>query len=154
MSYYSCTCWQGRVPAQGYIYLTVPPSNHPYISYPLSLGDSSCLLRLYVGYRDEGISYGQRTAIVFVLQICTKVIVRWTDVTDIQKKAGLLQETVKVSTMYEPKTSSSRLQHRSESWVFSMYNGECYDLISQLANLGMRKLISEDSYHQVLIFHF
>ena len=42
-------------------------------------------------------------------------------------------------------------QHRSESWVFSMYNGECYDLISQLANLGMRKLISEDSYHQVWI---
>ena len=109
MSYYSCTCWQGRVPAQGYIYLTVPPSNHPYISYPLSLGDSSCLLRLYVGYRDEGISYGQRTAIVFVLQICTKVIVRWTDVTDIQKKAGLLQETVKVSTRYAPKASSSRL---------------------------------------------
>ena len=27
-----------------------------------------------------------------------KVIVRWTDVTDIQKKPGLLQETVKVST--------------------------------------------------------
>ena len=23
VSYYSCTCWQGRVPAQGYIYLTV-----------------------------------------------------------------------------------------------------------------------------------
>ena len=41
--------------------------------------------------------------------------------------------------------------NRSESWVFSMYNGECYDLIRQLANLGMRKLISEDSYHQVLV---
>ena len=41
--------------------------------------------------------------------------------------------------------------YRSESWVFSMYNGECYDLIRQLANLGMRKLISEDSYHQVLV---
>ena len=49
---------------------------------------------------------------------------------------------------------TSWLQLRSESWVFSMYNGECYDLISQLANLGMRKLISEDSYHQVWIFHF
>ena len=34
-----------------------------------------------------------------------------------------------------------------------MYNGECYDLIRQLANLGMRKLISEDSYHQV-VSHF
>jgi len=101
VSYYSCTCWQGRVPAQGYIYLTV---TH---------------LAFYA----------------FMLGIETKVIVRWTDVTDIQKKDGLLQETVKVST-------------RSESWVFSMYNGECYDLIRQLANLGMRKLISEDSYHQ------
>ena len=28
------------------------------------------------------------------------MIVRWTDVTDIQKKPGLLQETVKVSTRY------------------------------------------------------
>ena len=85
-----------------------------------------------------------------------QVIVRWTDVTDIQKKPGLLQETVKVSTRYLSTTCESFLQQfslRSESWVFSMYNGECYDLIRQLANLGMRKLISEDSYHQV-ISHF
>ena len=38
-------------------------------------------------------------SMVFVSHLSiTKVIVRWTDVTDIQKKAGLLQETVKVST--------------------------------------------------------
>ena len=55
--------------------------------------------------------------------------------------------------LYLSNTCESFLQQfffRSESWVFSMYNGECYDLIRQLANLGMRKLISEDSYHQVV----
>ena len=35
---------------------------------------------------------------IYLNHILIKVIVRWTDVTDIQKKAGLLQETVKVST--------------------------------------------------------
>ena len=48
----------------------------------------------------------------------SQVMVRWTDVTDIEKKPGLLQETVKVAT-------------RTKSWDFSIYNGECYDLIRQ-----------------------
>lgn len=103
VSYYSSTCWQGRVPAQGYIYLTV---NH---------------LAFYA----------------FMLGSETKVMLRWTDVVDIEKRAGIIQETVKVST-------------RVESWLFSIYNSECYDLIRQLANLGMRKLISEEGYHQDL----
>jgi len=104
VSYYSCTCWQGRIPAQGWLYLTV---NH---------------LAFYA----------------FILGSETKILTRWTDVTDIEKSGGiLLQESLKVST-------------RQEQWVFSIFNKEGYDLIRQLANLGMRKLISEDSYHQDL----
>ena len=56
---------------------------------------------------------------------------------------------VKIGSKTPSTEISTIASHRSESWVFSMYNGECYDLIRQLANLGMRKLISEDSYHQV-----
>eukprot|EP00092_Neocalanus_flemingeri_P003122 GFUD01003339.1.p1 GENE.GFUD01003339.1~~GFUD01003339.1.p1 ORF type:complete len:1139 (+),score=353.99 GFUD01003339.1:87-3503(+) len=104
VSYYSCTCWQGRIPAQGWLYLTV---NH---------------LAFYS----------------FILGSETKILVRWTDVTDIEKCGGmLLQDSLKVST-------------RQEQWSFSIFNKEGYDLIRQLANLGMRKLISEDSYHQDL----
>ena len=103
VSYYSCTSWQGRIPAQGWLYLTV---NH---------------LAFYS----------------FILGSETKILVRWTDVTDIEKSGGVwLQDSLKVST-------------RQDQWVFSIFNKEGYDLIRQLANLGMRKLISEDSYHQV-----
>jgi len=104
VSYYSCTCWQGRLPVQGWLYLTV---NH---------------LAFYS----------------FILGSETKILLRWTDVTDIERSGGvLLQESLKVST-------------RQEAWAFSIFNKEGYDLIRQLANLGMRKLISEDSYHQDL----
>ena len=103
VSYYSCTSWQGKMPSQGWLYLTV---NH---------------LAFYS----------------FILGSETKILIRWTDVTDIEKCGGVwLHDSLKVST-------------RQEQWVFSMFNKEGYDLIKQLANLGMRKLISEDSYHQV-----
>jgi len=102
VSYYSCTSWQGKMPSQGWLYLTV---NH---------------LAFYS----------------FILGSETKILIRWTDVTDIEKCGGVwLHDSLKVST-------------RQEQWVFSMFNKEGYDLIKQLANLGMRKLISEDSYHQ------
>ena len=40
---------------------------------------------------------------------------------------------------------------REGEWLFTLYNKEGYELISQLANLAMRSLISDtDSYHQDL----
>ena len=64
-----------------------------------------------------------------------QVLVRWTDVTNIDRQPG---QGVVVST-------------REGTWTFTLYNKEGYDLISQLANLAMRKLISDtDSYHQDL----
>ena len=101
VSYYSCTNWQGRLPAQGWIYLTV---NH---------------LAFYS----------------FLLGVETKVLLRWTDVTNIDRQVG---HGVTVTT-------------REGEWVFTLYNKEGYELISQLANLAMRSLISDtDSYHQDL----
>ena len=101
VSYYSCTNWQGRLPAQGWIYLTV---NH---------------LAFYS----------------FLLGVETKVLLRWTDVTNIDRQVG---QGVTVTT-------------REGEWVFTLYNKEGYELISQLANLAMRSLISDtDSYHQDL----
>ena len=101
VSYYSCTNWQGKLPAQGWIYLTV---NH---------------LAFYS----------------FLLGVETKVLVRWTDVTNIERQVG----------------QGVRVTSREGEWVFTLYNKEGYDLISQLANLAMRSLISDtDSYHQDL----
>ena len=101
VSYYSCTNWQGRLPAQGWLYLTV---NH---------------LAFYS----------------FLLGVETKVLIRWTDVTKIDRQVGT---GVTVTT-------------REGQWLFTLYNKEGYDLISQLANLAMRSLISDtDSYHQDL----
>ena len=64
-----------------------------------------------------------------------QVLVRWTDVTNIDRQAG---QGITVAT-------------RDGSWFLSLYNKEGYELINQLANLAMRKLISDtDSYHQDL----
>ena len=105
VSYYSCTSWQGKIPSQGLLYLTL---NH---------------LAFYS----------------FMMGRETRILIRWTDVSDIEKCRGdWLYDRLKVST-------------RQEQWVFSMFNKEGYDLIKQLANMGMRKLISEDSYHQVYV---
>ena len=105
VSYYSCTSWQGKIPSQGWLYLTL---NH---------------LAFYS----------------FMMGRETKILIRWTELSDIEKCSGdWLYDRLKVST-------------KQEQWIFSMFNKEGYDLIKQLANMGMRKLISEDSYHQVYV---
>jgi len=101
VSYYSCTLWQGRIPLQGWLYLTV--NNLAF--YGVLLGTE------------------------------TKIIVRWTDITDIEKSSGILQSSVTIST-------------RNEKYFLSLYNKEGYELISQLANMGIRKLIYEQSYQK------
>ena len=60
---------------------------------------------------------------------------RWTDVTGLEREAG---QGVVVRT-------------RETSWQFTLFNKEGYELMSQLANLAMRKLISDtNSYQQDL----
>ena len=94
-------CVQGRLPAQGWLYLTV----------------------------------NQLAFYSFLLGVETKVLTRWTDVTGLEREAG---QGVVVRT-------------RETSWQFTLFNKEGYELMSQLANLAMRKLISDtNSYQQDL----
>merc|ERR1719471_578811 len=115
---------------------SVTPNPQGLVNSSDSSLEGLCLSLEQKEYLERQIDFGTAKTKNFLSEeLGNFLVVQGAAVTDIQKKPGLLQETVKVST-------------RSESWVFSMYNGECYDLIRQLANLGMRKLISEDSYHQ------
>ncbi len=98
VSYYSATHWSGRLPAQGWVYLTI---NH---------------LAFYS----------------FCLGAETTVLVMWTDVTNIAHQMG----------------HGVTIETREGSWRFSLYNKEGYELINQLSNLAMHKLISlSNSYH-------
>ena len=98
VSYYSATYWSGRLPAQGWVYLTI---NH---------------LAFYS----------------FCLGAETTVLVMWTDVTNIAHQMG----------------HGVTIETREGSWRFSLYNKEGYELINQLSNLAMHKLISlSNSYH-------
>ena len=74
----------------------------------------------------------------------SKTLIRWTDVTSVEKSNNLIApDSICVST-------------REGDFQFGLFLGgqaaeEAYDIISQLANLAMRKLISDtDSYHQDL----
>lgn len=65
----------------------------------------------------------------------SKLLLRWTDVTEVKKSKHLLTpDTIKVST-------------RDAEYFFGMFlnrSNEAYDLIRQLANLAMRKLIDDE----------
>ena len=76
---------------------------------------------------------------------------RWTDVTNIDRQSG---QGITVSTRDESWTFTlynkvKLKQNFKNSWYVMFYFQEGYELISQLANLAMRKLISDtESYHQ------
>ena len=121
VSYYSATHWAGRLPAQGWVYLTV---------------DHLAFYAFLLGVETKVVTtWNWNESKVYYIWSSDQVLVRWTDVTNIDRQPG---QGVVVST-------------REGSWTFTLYNKEGYDLISQLANLAMRKLISDtDSYHQDL----
>ena len=140
------------------------------VHFYVILGDPPCLLCLHAGNRNKGIYDLCMNKYLLPSFVCISISLltgdcemdrcnghseeAWSAPRNGQGLHKVLEHlTVKVSTRYSSTPCKSFLQQfsfRSESWVFSMYNGECYDLIRQLANLGMRKLISEDSYHQVV----
>ena len=72
----------------------------------------------------------------YILGKETKLLVRWTDVTKVEKTSNYLTpDTIKIST-------------RDSYYIFGIFlnrSKEAYDLIRQLANLAMRKLIDDDS---------
>ncbi|KAM8938850.1 TBC1 domain family member 9 isoform 2-T2 [Pelodytes ibericus] len=104
VNYYSCSYWKGRVPRQGWMYLSI---NH-LCFYSFLLGKEA------------------------------KLLVRWVDITQLEKTATLLlPDTIKVST-------------RSSEHFFSVFLniGETFKLMEQLANIAMRQLLDNEGFEQ------
>ncbi|KAL1023763.1 hypothetical protein UPYG_G00045800 [Umbra pygmaea] len=104
VNYYSCSYWKGKVPRQGWLYLSI---NH-ICFYSYLLGKEA------------------------------KLVVRWADITQLEKSATLLlPDAVKVST-------------RLAEHVFSVFLNinETFKLMEQLANIAMRQLLDNKGFEQ------
>ncbi|XP_039606112.1 TBC1 domain family member 9 isoform X1 [Polypterus senegalus] len=104
VNYYSCSYWKGKVPRQGWLYLSI---NH-LCFYSFLLGKEA------------------------------KLVIRWADITQLEKNATLLlPEIIKVST-------------RSSEHIFSVFLNisETFKLMEQLANIAMRQLLDNEGFEQ------
>ncbi|XP_076068621.1 TBC1 domain family member 8/9 isoform X2 [Oratosquilla oratoria] len=104
VNYYSCSYWHGRLPRQGYLYLSV---------------NYLCFYSFLLGKE-------------------TRVIVRWRDVTLLDcTNALIFPDSIRVST-------------RDHEHYFSMLlrKKETYDLMEQLANLAMKRLINDEEFYE------
>uniref|UniRef100_A0A3Q0SKI9 TBC1 domain family member 9 n=1 Tax=Amphilophus citrinellus TaxID=61819 RepID=A0A3Q0SKI9_AMPCI len=104
VNYYSCSYWKGKVPRQGWLYLSI---NH-LCFYSYLLGKEA------------------------------KLVVRWADITQLEKSATLLlPDVIKVST-------------RANEHVFSVFLNinETFKLAEQLANIAMRQLLDNKGFEQ------
>uniref|UniRef100_A0A3B3TIA1 TBC1 domain family member 9 n=1 Tax=Poecilia latipinna TaxID=48699 RepID=A0A3B3TIA1_9TELE len=102
VNYYSCSYWKGKVPRQGWLYLSI---NH-ICFYSYLLGKEA------------------------------KLVVRWADITQLEKSATLLlPDVIKVST-------------RANEHVFSVFLNinETFKLAEQLANIAMRRLLDNKGF--------
>jgi hypothetical protein len=72
----------------------------------------------------------------YVLGKETKIILRWTDITEIAKTRNLLV----------PESISLTTRDGTRHFSMFLHKSETLDLIKQLANLAMRKLINDDTY--------
>uniref|UniRef100_A0A672I233 TBC1 domain family member 9 n=1 Tax=Salarias fasciatus TaxID=181472 RepID=A0A672I233_SALFA len=105
VNYYSCSYWKGKVPRQGWLYLSI---NH-LCFYSYLLGKEA------------------------------KLVVRWADITQLEKSATLLlPDVIKVST-------------RSNEHLFSVFLNinETFKLAEQLANIAMRQLLDNKDNEKV-----
>uniref|UniRef100_A0A671QPG3 TBC1 domain family member 9-like n=1 Tax=Sinocyclocheilus anshuiensis TaxID=1608454 RepID=A0A671QPG3_9TELE len=104
VNYYSCSYWKGKVPRQGWLYLSI---NH-LCFYSYLLGKEA------------------------------KLVIRWADVTQLEKNATLLlPDMVRVSTRC------------SEHVFFIFLNiNETFKLMEQLANIAMRQLLDNKGFEQ------
>ncbi|KAM3937709.1 TBC1 domain family member 9 isoform 2-T2 [Leptodactylus fuscus] len=104
VNYYSCSYWKGRVPRQGWMYLSI---NH-LCFYSFLLGKEA------------------------------KLVIRWVDITQLEKTATLLlPDMIKVST-------------RTSEHYFSVFLNisETFKLMEQLANIAMRQLLDNEGFEQ------
>lgn len=121
----------------------------------ITTSEKVCVKRLCQKY----ISYGQSLKLLFTLWICiciwtqtmwisiriclklvlsVKLVVRWADITQLEKNATLLlPDMVRVST-------------RSSEHVFSVFLNinETFKLMEQLANIAMRQLLDNKGFEQ------
>jgi len=103
-NYYSCSYWKGRMPRQGWLYLSV---NH-LCFYSFLMGGEA------------------------------KLIIRWTDITELECGNNLLfPDSIQVST-------------REHNYYFSIFTSteETFQLMQQLANMAMTQLISEEGFEE------
>ncbi|KAK9504712.1 hypothetical protein O3M35_010981 [Rhynocoris fuscipes] len=99
VSHYSCSYWKGKIPYQGWLYLSV---------------QHMCFYAYILGKE-------------------RKIIIRWSDVTNLQRSNNILfPESIVVST-------------RDKEYYFTMFLhlGETFKLMEQLVNLTMKQLIEE-----------
>ncbi|XP_037328357.2 TBC1 domain family member 9 [Pungitius pungitius] len=104
VNYYSCSYWKGKVPRQGWLYLSI---NH------------LCFYSYLLGKE-------------------VKLVVRWADITQLEKSATLLMpDAIMVST-------------RIDAHVFSVFLNinETFKLAEQLANIAMRQLLDNKGFEQ------
>ncbi|XP_058049067.1 TBC1 domain family member 9 isoform X1 [Ahaetulla prasina] len=104
VNYYSCSYWKGKVPRQGWMYLSI---NH------------LCFYSFLMGRE-------------------AKLVIRWVDITQLEKNATLLlPDVIKVST-------------RSSQHFFSVFLNisETFKLMEQLANIAMRQLLDNEGFEQ------
>uniref|UniRef100_A0A2R9A914 TBC1 domain family member 9 n=1 Tax=Pan paniscus TaxID=9597 RepID=A0A2R9A914_PANPA len=104
VNYYSCSYWKGKVPRQGWMYLSI---NH------------LCFYSFLMGRE-------------------AKLVIRWVDITQLEKNATLLlPDVIKVST-------------RSSEHFFSVFLNinETFKLMEQLANIAMRQLLDNEGFEQ------
>ncbi len=90
----------------------------------------------YILGKESKLSLRYKALLNIICSFNVQTFSRWTDVTHVEKSANLLRpDTICIST-------------RDHSHFFGMFlhrSNEAYELIRQLANLAMRKLIDDDS---------
>lgn len=127
VTYYSCCCWKGRVPRQGFLYLSI---NHMSF-YSFLLGK-------------EGTASTPATAHAPTLDQCpfflsffppsVKFVIPWAEVTRLERvSAGLMTEAIRVGT---------RQRQREFSMFLNM--DEAFRVIGQLADIALRRLLDSE----------
>lgn len=129
VNYYSCSFWKGRVPRQGWLYLSI---NH-LCFYSFLLGKEGP-----ISQSQAGINHAVFVVTALTLSCLPPVtlVIPWTEVIQLEKNATLLfPESVCVST-------------RHTKHFFSMFLNinDTFKLMEQLANIAMRQLLDNEAF--------
>lgn len=132
VNYYSCSYWKGKVPRQGWLYLSI---NH-LCFYSYLLGKEGWISHISLGL--PSCLFFENELFSLFLKRSAKLVVRWAEITQLEKSATLLlPDAIKVNT-------------RVEEYVFSVFLNisETFKLAEQLANIAMRQLLDNKGFEQ------